>query len=214
MDERATGIILRTRPYTDTSVIVHWLTPDLGRLATLAKGARRPKSPLRGKLDLFFHADFSFQRSRRSDLHALREVVVKETHPSLRRDLSVLQQAAYGSALLEQITETETPLPELFPLFQDYLASLESGEAAPVVVFAYELKLLVEQGFQPSLKDSRLSLGAQRILEQLQSAGWPAVRRFHLTRAQQGEISIFLRHCLEQSFERIPATRDDAVCVE
>ena len=67
MDERATGIILRTRLLTDTSLIVHWLTPDLGRLATVAKGARRPKSPFRGKLDLFYEADFSFARSRRSE---------------------------------------------------------------------------------------------------------------------------------------------------
>ena len=39
--ERSTGLILRTRALTETSLIVHWLTPDLGRLATVAKGARR-----------------------------------------------------------------------------------------------------------------------------------------------------------------------------
>ena len=44
MTENATGIILRTRPLTETSLIVHWLTPELGRLATVAKGARRHKS--------------------------------------------------------------------------------------------------------------------------------------------------------------------------
>ena len=69
MIETATGIILRTRPLTETSLIVHWLTPDFGRLATVAKGARRPKSPFAGQLDLFYAADFSFSRSRSSDLH-------------------------------------------------------------------------------------------------------------------------------------------------
>ena len=34
MIETTRGIILRTRPLTETSLIVHWLTPDLGRLAT------------------------------------------------------------------------------------------------------------------------------------------------------------------------------------
>ncbi|HXA44461.1 MAG TPA: recombination protein O N-terminal domain-containing protein, partial [Candidatus Angelobacter sp.] len=58
MIKNATGIILRTRPLTETSLIVHWLTPDLGRLATVAKGARRPKSPFAGRLDLFYVADF------------------------------------------------------------------------------------------------------------------------------------------------------------
>ena len=73
MTESATGLILRARPLTETSLIIHWLTPDLGRIAMVAKGARRAKSPFAGKLDLFYLADFSFNRSRRSDLHTLRE---------------------------------------------------------------------------------------------------------------------------------------------
>ena len=81
MIETATGVVLRTRLLTETSLIVHWLTPGAGRLATVAKGALRPKSPFRGKLDLFYHADFTFSRSRRSDLHTLREVSLRETHP-------------------------------------------------------------------------------------------------------------------------------------
>src|SRR6516164_9889293 len=113
MIENATGLVLRTRPLTETSLIVQWLTPNFGRLATVAKGARRPKSPFRGKLDLFYLADFSFNRSRRSELHALREVSLRETHPGLRRELGCLQQASYGVALIEQTTETETPLPAI-----------------------------------------------------------------------------------------------------
>jgi DNA repair protein RecO (recombination protein O) len=110
MIESATGLILRTRPLTETSLIVHWLTPELGRLATVAKGARRPQSPFGGKLDLFYRCDFSFVRSRHSNLHTLREAVLRDTHAALRRDLLALQQAAYAVALLETATETETPL--------------------------------------------------------------------------------------------------------
>jgi DNA repair protein RecO (recombination protein O) len=87
MIETATGLILRTRPLTETSLIVHWLTPELGRIATVAKGARRTKSPFAGKLDLFYAADFSFSRSRRSDLHTLREVKLNETHGAIRADI-------------------------------------------------------------------------------------------------------------------------------
>src|SRR6266478_8778899 len=116
MSENAIGLVLRTRPLTDTSLIVHWLTPQFGRLATVAKGACRPKSPFRGKLDLFYLADFSFSRSRRSELHALREVSLRETHPTLREELSYLQQASYCAALIEQATAIETPLPAIFDL--------------------------------------------------------------------------------------------------
>src|SRR5438876_6348436 len=69
MDEQARGIVLRLYPLTETSLIIQWLTPNFGRLATVAKGARRSKSPFRGKLDLFYLAEFTFNRSRRSELH-------------------------------------------------------------------------------------------------------------------------------------------------
>src|SRR5687768_18377077 len=116
MEERASGIILRTRTFTETSLIVQWITADLGRIATVAKGARRPKSPFLGKLDLYYEADFSFARSRRSELHTLREVMLRDTHPKLRENLTWLQQAAYFGILIEKATEIDTPLPEIFAL--------------------------------------------------------------------------------------------------
>src|SRR5262249_41455054 len=121
MDEKSPGLILRIRPLTETSLIVHWLTPEAGRIATVAKGARRPKSPFRGKLDLFHLADFSFVRSRRSELHQLREVSLRDTHRALREDLHLLRQAAYCALLVEQATETGTPLPGIYQLMKDLL---------------------------------------------------------------------------------------------
>ena len=108
MDSRTTGLILRTRPLTETSLIVNWITPDLGRVSTVAKGARRPKSPFRGKLDLFYEADFSFARSRKSDLHNLREVVLHDTRSKLRENLGWIQQASYFTALVEQTTDRKS----------------------------------------------------------------------------------------------------------
>ena len=129
MIESATGLILRTRPLTETSLIVNWLTPDFGRISTVAKGARRPKSPFLGKLDLFYLADFSFQRSRRSELHTLREVSLRETHAALRQEIRYLQQAAHCAALIEQTTETETPLPAVYELLRGLLGHLPETTA-------------------------------------------------------------------------------------
>src|SRR6187402_3368164 len=119
MDERSDGIILRVHPLTETSLIIRWLTPDFGRVATVAKGAHQPKSPFRGKLDLFYLADFTFRRSRRSELHALREVSLRDTHSFLRTELKYLQQVSYCAGLIEQTTEIETPIPVLFDLLKD-----------------------------------------------------------------------------------------------
>src|SRR5215469_11830556 len=124
MIESGAGIILRTLPLTETSLIVHWLSPVFGRIATAAKGARRPKSPFAGKLDLFYAGDFSFSRSRQSELHTLREASLRETHRAIREDFLKLQQAGYAAAFIEQATETETPLPEIFDLARTFLKHL------------------------------------------------------------------------------------------
>jgi DNA repair protein RecO (recombination protein O) len=207
MIERATGIILRTRLLTETSLIVNWLTPDLGRLSTVAKGARRPKSPFRGKLDLFYEVDFSFQRSRRSELHTLREVSVREMHPELRQELGYLQQASYCATLIEQATERETPLPVAYELMHGFLTALPHTPPQPQTVFAFELKLLNDLGLQPDLEKSKLTPGARQIIRALIEAEWPAVSRLKLSEAQVQELGQFLHGFLIFHLDRIPRGR-------
>ncbi len=207
MTESATGIVLRARPLTETSLIIHWLTPDLGRIATVAKGARRPKSPFLGKLDLFYLADFSFGRSRRSDLHALREVGLRETHGAIRQDIFKLRHAAYATAFIEQATETETPLPEVYELLREFLTWLCREQTAPQIVFAFELKLLHELGMEPNLPDSRLTPGTKKIAAILQTDNWAAGSRLKLSDAQVVELGRFLHDFLILNLGRLPKGR-------
>ena len=211
MIETSPGLVLRTQPLTDTSLIVEWLTPELGRLATAAKGARRPKSPFLGKLDLFYLADFSFVRSRRSDLHTLREVSLRDTHRGLRGDLGYLQQASYCAALLKQSTETETPLPEMFALMRDFLEVLPKAPPMPQNVFGFEIKLLAELGLTPDASKTHLSAGSRGILNRLQQADWPGIGLLRLSAAQTGELRHFLHGFIIYHLGRIPKGRDAAV---
>lgn len=209
-EERCPGVILRTRPLTETSLIVQWLTPGLGRVATVAKGARRAKSPFRGKLDLFYLADFSFSRSRRSDLHTLREVSVREMHVGLRHDLALVEQASYAAMLIEQGTEVETPLEEIFELFRGFLRALCECPAGALGMLAFEVKLLETLGFAPDLTRARLSPGAVQFLEHLGAADWPSLPTLKPTRAQLSELERFAYDCLLASLERVPAARAHA----
>jgi DNA repair protein RecO (recombination protein O) len=174
MTESVSGLVLRIRPLTETSLIVHWLTPSLGRIATVAKGARRPKSPFRGKLDLFYEAEFSFLRSRRSELHILRETVLVKTNAVLRQDIRLLRQASYAALLIEQTTETETPLGEVYPLMRTFLQMLPLAGADPKMVLGLELKLLGILGLAPDPSRTDLSPAAQCLLRKLAGAAWGA----------------------------------------
>ena len=214
MIESATGLILRTRPLTETSLIVHWLTPDFGRIATIARGAHRPKSPFLGKLDLFYLADFSFSRSRRSDLHILREVSLRETHSALRRDVLLLHQAAYATAFVEQATETETPLPAVYDLTLGFFCHLCEQPAKPQTIFTFELKLLHELGLKPNLEKTRLSPGAKKIIQVLIQERWSACARLKLADAQSIELREFLHGFLIFHLDRLPKGRAKALLNE
>jgi DNA repair protein RecO (recombination protein O) len=211
MTESAHGLILRTRLLTETSLIVHWLTPELGRIATVAKGARRPKSPFAGKLDLFYAADFSFSRSRHSELHTLREVQLRETHRALREDILKLQQAAYAAAFIEQATETDTPLPGLLALLEKFLTALCGASAMPQTVFAIELKLLREFGLDPDLAETKLTPGAQQIARRLANDDWPQIFRVKPAAAQVQELRQWLHEFLVFNLGRLPRGRAAAL---
>jgi DNA repair protein RecO (recombination protein O) len=211
MIENAQGLILRTRPLTETSLIVHWLTPDFGRIATVAKGARRSNSPFRGKLDLFYLADLSFARSRRSELHTLREVLLQETHVVLREELSCLRQASYCAALIEQATETDTPLPAIFELLTGLLGHLPSQPPQPLTILAFEMKLLSELGLRPDFEETKLSAGARQVLKKIAELDWPVIGRLKSGALQSREIQQFLHGFLVYHLGRLPKGRDAAL---
>src|SRR5260221_12500901 len=81
--ETTPAILLRKTKLTDTSLIVTWFTAAHGKIKTVAKGARRPKSRFAGLLDLFYDCEIQFARSRRSELHQLCEVTLPNAHEPL-----------------------------------------------------------------------------------------------------------------------------------
>ncbi len=205
MEERATGIVLRTRLLTESSLIVNWLTPEFGRVAMVGKGARRPKSPLRGKIDLFYTAEFTFTRSRRSDLHNLREVTLLKTRDVLRRELGYLNQAAYCARLIEQATESETPLPEVYELFTRFLDALIERPLNPITVMAFEAKMLAELGLSP--QEGK----AAAMTERLTSLEWKAIGELTLAETELRELRQFLHGFLIYHLGKIPPNRAAAL---
>jgi DNA repair protein RecO (recombination protein O) len=211
MIESARGIILRTLPLTDTSLIVHWLSPHLGRLATVAKGARRPKSPFAGKLDIFYEGDFSFSRSRSSDLHTLREISLRKTNGALREDMVKLSQAAYAAGLIVQATETETPLPGIYGLLEAFLETLVAQAVSSQLIFAFELKMLQELGLEPDWGQTKLSAGVEKAAQALIQRDFAGGFGLKLADTQVGELRQFLHGFIIFHLGKVPRGRTQAL---
>lgn len=207
MIETASGLILRTRPLTDTSLIVQWLTPEFGRFTTVAKGARRPKSPFSGKLDLFYEADFSFVRSRRSELHTLREVNLRETNPTLRHDLEKLRRAADCAALIEHSVEMESPVPQMHALLVGFLKQLSRPDPAPHARSAFELKLLSELGLQPDFENEKLPADLKNIMRTMLAGDWKILPRLKLSAPQSRSLDRYLQEFMAYHLGKAPKGR-------
>ena len=139
--ESTEAILIRKRNFRDTSLIVSWCTESFGCVQTVAKGARRPKSPFAGKLDLFFEAEISVVRSRKSDLHTLTEVVLKNPFPGIRSNYLRTQGAAYFVELIEICTERDHREPELFELLRRAFGYLDANNPTTRAVAHFETEL-------------------------------------------------------------------------
>ena len=139
--ENTTAILLRKRKLSDTSLIISWCTESLGCIRTVAKGARRPKSVFAGKLDLFFEAEIQIARSRRSSLHTLTEVVLRNPFAGIRRSHLRAQAAAYFVELIEICTESDHHEPGLFALLRRAFGYLSENDPALRAVSHFEIEL-------------------------------------------------------------------------
>ena len=172
--------IIRLTKLTDSSLIVHWFSEDHGLVKTVAKGARQPTSPFAGRLDLFFSGEMTFQRAKRGELHALREVSIREWREGLRRDYTSTLFAAYCCQLIEVAVEPEHPEPELQDLLTRALNHVENKGPSLRALRHFEREMARLMGVsherrtgEHSLRDvlSSLPVGRDELISRLSSAG-------------------------------------------
>jgi DNA repair protein RecO (recombination protein O) len=142
------GVVLRLNRFAETSLIVTWLSQEEGKIKTAARGARRPASPFAGKLDLFHWCELLVLPTKRSEIQTLKETRVIEDFAGIRRSYANTLAAAYFAECVDETTELEHPVPEIFELLvRAYRYLNETGvDAAAVTFFEAELGQLLGIG--------------------------------------------------------------------
>jgi DNA repair protein RecO (recombination protein O) len=157
--ETTEAILLRKTKLTETSLIITWFTEGHGRIKTVAKGARRPRSVFAGKLDLFFESEIQFARSRKSELHTLREAELRNPREGLRKEFQRVQLASYFVELIELVTESDHSAPELYGLLKRALDYLEANPPAKRILLHFESELTRLLGIRNSNSTPALAIG-------------------------------------------------------
>ena len=139
--------MLHSYPYKETSLIVEALTRRFGRIGLLARGARRPRSAMRGVLLAFHPLRLSWSGS--AELGTLVGAEWAGGQPGLAG--IGLMCGFYLNELLLRLLPREDPHEQLFDYYAASLARLALGEDPAAVLRAFERRLLVELGYAPPL---------------------------------------------------------------
>lgn len=96
------GFLLHKYPYSDSSYICKVFTEEMGLVTLIAKGAKRPKSPLGARLLPAMLGDWVFKVKRNSEMYTLREVVsLQDFSPLTEQPLQAAQLAFLHEIILK-----------------------------------------------------------------------------------------------------------------
>ena len=142
---KSEAICLDVRPWSRTSHVVSWLTPE-GKVATVVKGAVRAKSQFLGQYDLNYTCDILYYARAKGELHALRECVPVEMREELRGDYRKLALAGYFRRLVAELA----PMGEECRAWYELLGrALEDMRPKTEDLIRFELEVLRLSGLAP-----------------------------------------------------------------
>lgn len=142
--------VLHTYPFKETSLIVELFAHGFGRVATTAKGARRPRSAMRGMLQSFQPLIATW--SGKLELKTLHSLDWGGGLMLLKGE--ALMCGFYLNELLLRLLPREDPHEALFEYYSATLKTLASGQDLATTLRRFELKLLQELGYAiPLQKD-------------------------------------------------------------
>ena len=154
--EYEAGYVLHAYPYKETSLVVEAFTRRFGRVGLLARGARRPRSMLRGVLLAFHPLRMTWSRS--VELGTLISAEWAGGLPTLAGP--GLMCGFYVNELLLRLLPREDPHEALFDAYAEALARLTAGAsltrpaagaAQAAVLRSFERRMLAELGYAPVL---------------------------------------------------------------
>ncbi|MCL4744923.1 MAG: DNA repair protein RecO [Burkholderiaceae bacterium] len=172
------AFLLHATPYSETSLVVDLFTRDYGRVAAIAKGARRPRSALRAVLLQFQALTVSF--SGRGELRTLTAAEWAGGAVSPRGD--ALLYAFYLNELLVRLLPREDSHPALYDAYSEAIAALCREPPFDEALRRFEWRTLREIGYAPDLqRDS-----SRRAIEANSDYHWSPAEGFVLVAGEPG----------------------------
>lgn len=120
---KATGINLKAKPLGEYDRLLTILTAEYGLIRAIAPGARKHRSSLSGKSELFIVNQLLISKGR--SLDKIIQVETIESYSGLSKNLGKLAAGQYLAELVLHQALSEQPQEQLFYLLREHLSRLE-----------------------------------------------------------------------------------------
>lgn len=142
---KARGIVLRARNLGEADKIVTFFTDERGKLDAVAKGVRRAKSHLSGRLEFGAESALALHRGRNLDVVVGADVIARRW---------IVEPAAFAAAsvvaeTVEALCEPDLPMPEVYALLSGALTALATSADPTALLPRFQLRLLDALGIAP-----------------------------------------------------------------
>ena len=138
---KTTGIVIAENSLGDSDKILTILTPNVGKISCVAKGAKRPKSMLLAGSQLLCFGEYVLRKS--NDLYTIQSCDPVEIFYNIRVDLEKLN---YTATLIKIITDVTTENQNNYYILKLFLNTLyvisESDKNLDFIISVFKMRLL------------------------------------------------------------------------
>ena len=151
---RTKGIIIAEKIMSDFDKVLTILTPNMGKIECVAKGARRPKSLLLAGTQFLCFGEYLLYKG--SDAYSMNSCETIEMFYDIRIDLDKLKCASYLTKIINDVTTENQNNYRILQLFLNTLYVLANTDKdLDFVQSIFRLRLLSIIGFRPIIDECR-----------------------------------------------------------
>lgn len=152
MIAKTEAVVLKSIPYSETSLIVSAYSRELGRISLMARGARRPRSKFGSALQTMSHIQGVIYYKEGRDIFPLNEASLVHRRRNLVRDLGKIAVGLRVVELVRGLTQEHDSNADIFNLLVQTLDHIDSTHDRVFNVLLYfQLKLATCLGIEPNI---------------------------------------------------------------
>ena len=150
MVQESIGIVLKSIPYSESSLISRIFTPEFGKVSIIARGAKKTKGGNSAMLEPMNIVEFQMNFNESKDLQILREISIHQNLSTIRANIKKMAIGLVMVEILDKTTHQFDPAPILYRLIESSISELNNLDIPDMALFIfYLIQFSKYSGFNP-----------------------------------------------------------------